>query len=49
MDKEKVTRDVVLRVQPSLFEKFRQRCQNNYKTISEVLREFMVKYVQEDK
>jgi hypothetical protein len=49
MDKEKVTKDVVVRVQPSLFKKFQQKCKKSYKTVSEVMRDFMVKFIKEDK
>jgi len=49
MDKENVTKDVVVRVQPTLFVQFQAKCKNNYKTISEVVRELMVKYIKEDK
>jgi hypothetical protein len=49
MDKENVTKDVVVRVQPTLFLQFQAKCKNNYKTISEVVRELMVKYIKEDK
>ena len=46
MDKEKITRHVLIVVQPSLFEKFQAKCKVKYKTVSEVIREFMVKYVE---
>jgi len=49
MNKENVTRDVGLRVQPSLFDKFSAKCKNNYKTVSEVLRDFMTEYIKEEK
>lgn len=49
MDKEKVTKDINIRVQPSLFEKLRKRCKTRYKTISEVIRELIVQYVEGDK
>jgi hypothetical protein len=48
MDKEKVTKDVVVRVQPSLFKQFKKKCKNNYKTISEVVRDLMVGYIKKD-
>jgi len=48
MDKEKVTKDVVVRVQPTLFIQFQGKCKEKYKTISEVVRELMVKYITED-
>lgn len=45
MDKEKVTKDVVVRVQPSLFKRFQKKCKKNYKTISEVIRDLMFDYI----
>jgi hypothetical protein len=49
MDKEKVTKDIVVRVQPTLFLQFQAKCKDKYKTISEVVRELMVKYITENK
>ena len=47
MDKEKATRDISIRVQPSLFNKFQDKCRHNYKTVSEVIREFMLLYIKQ--
>ncbi len=49
MDKEKSTRDVNLRVQPSLYNQFQKQCTKNYKKVSEVIRELMLKYIEENK
>jgi hypothetical protein len=49
MDKEKLTKDVVIMVQPSLFRKFKSKCKKNYKTVSETMRELMVHYTKEGK
>lgn len=46
--KEKLDKDLVLRVHPSLFKKFQKRCEENYKTVSEVIRELMLEYVQRE-
>lgn len=46
--KEKLDKDLVLRVHPSLFKKFQKRCSKNYKTVSEVLRDFMGQYIQHE-
>ena len=47
MDKEHKNKDMLVRVQPSLFEKFKNKCNQNYKSISEVIREFMIQYTKE--
>ena len=44
MSKENKSKDMLVRVQPTLFKKFQKACENNYKSISEVIREFMVEY-----
>ena len=48
MSKENKEKDMLVRVQPSLFEQFKKKCEENYKTISEVVRDFMVNYTKED-
>jgi hypothetical protein len=48
MKKEKINRQVILQVQPSLFGKFKKGCEENYKTVSEVLRELMGEYVRKN-
>jgi metal-responsive CopG/Arc/MetJ family transcriptional regulator len=48
MDKEKATRDLSVKVPPSLFDKFSKKCGDNYKTVSEVIRELMANYVRDD-
>ena len=45
MSKELAKKDMQIRVQPSLFDKFQQKCNENYKKMSEVLRELMVEYI----
>jgi hypothetical protein len=47
--KEKLTRDLSVKVHPSLHEQFAQKCKENYRSISDVIREFMVKYIKEEK
>ena len=42
--KEKLTEEIRVMVQPSLYKSFKKSCENEYKTISEVIRGFMVKY-----
>ena len=42
MSKENKNKDMLVRVQPTLFAKFQKECDKNYKTISEVIRDFML-------
>jgi len=43
MDKKE--KEMQIRVQPSLFKRFQNKCSDEYKTVSEVIRELMLKYV----
>jgi hypothetical protein len=45
--KEKLQKDLIVRVQPSLFKKFQNKCTNDYKSISQVIRDFMIQYTNE--
>ena len=47
--KEKVERDIYLRVQPSLYKEFKESCDKNYQTISAAIRELMKKYIKDNK
>ena len=47
MDKENLNKDIVIRVQPTLFNKFKNACNINYKTVSEAVRDLMQKYIKE--
>jgi metal-responsive CopG/Arc/MetJ family transcriptional regulator len=47
-DTEKLKRQVVFVLQPSLFAEFEERCKEQYKTVSEVLRDMIRKFVQEN-
>ena len=47
--KEKFEKDMFIRVQPSLHEQFSKVCNKNYKTVSEAIRELMLRYIKEDK
>ncbi len=47
-DMEKLSKQIVFVLQPSLFAAFEQRCKEQYKSVSEVLRELMVGFVQEE-
>lgn len=42
--KEKLNKKMILMVQPSLYQNFKNSCEKNYKTMSEVLRDFMLHY-----
>lgn len=45
---EKLTRQVMFMLQPSLFAEFEGRCRKQYRTVSEVLRGMILKFVRED-
>ena len=45
MEKENVTRDINIRIHPSLFDKLHKKCKDNYQTVSEVVRQLIVEYV----
>lgn len=42
--KEKMNRQVIFQVQPTLYNQFAKACEINYKKISDVLRELMLEY-----
>jgi hypothetical protein len=44
-EKEKMNRQVIFQVQPTLYDQFAKACEDNYKKISDVLRELMLEYV----
>lgn len=48
MKKEKLKKQMVLMVPPSLFAKFSDTCKQNYKTVSIVVREMMLEYVKKN-
>jgi predicted CopG family antitoxin len=47
MEKEKSDRPMNVMVRHSLYEEFSKKCNKEHRTVSEVLREFMSKYVQD--
>ena len=47
--KEKLTEEIRVMVQPSLYKSFKKACKNDYKTISEVIRDYMVKYSEQER
>jgi len=49
MKKELTTRLISVVIQPSLFEKLEKKCKKEYKTVSEKIRELIVRDLQEDK
>jgi hypothetical protein len=48
MDKERATKDIVVRITPTLYRKLRKKCTDNYKTVSEVVRDFIVQFVKDE-
>lgn len=49
MNKEKLTKEIRVIVQPSLYDQFLKCCEDDYKTISETIRGFMLKLVRDKK
>jgi len=47
--KEKIDREIRIKVQESLYKKFRENCEKEFKTVSIVLRELMTDYTKNDK
>jgi len=46
--KEKMTEEIRVMVQPSLYKSFKKSCKNDYKTVSEVVRDYMVLYSKQE-
>ncbi len=44
--KEKIDREVRIKVQESLYKPFRVKCESEYKTVSIVIRELMKQYIE---
>ena len=47
-DTEKLNRQVVFVLQPTLFAEFEGACRAQFKTVSEVLRDMILKFVREN-
>jgi len=47
MDKEYATKEIVVRLRPSLHARLQAKCSANYKTISEVIRDFIFHFVKD--
>ena len=48
MDKEKISRELGIMLQPSLFKKLKDICDYRYKTVSETVRELIVDYIRKE-
>jgi len=48
MDKEKLSKDLIVMLQPSLHKKFKDACTKNYETVSNVVRTFVREYVKQN-
>jgi len=48
-NKEKMTEEIRVMVQPSLYKSFKKTCKDDYKTISDVIRNYMVQYSKQEK
>jgi predicted CopG family antitoxin len=44
MPKEKTDRQMTIMIQPSLYQEFETQCEQEHRTVSEVVRELMSKY-----
>lgn len=47
--KEKMTKEIVVMIQPSLYKQFKNKCANDYVQVSEVVRQFIRDYVKGEK
>ena len=43
--KEKSDRQLIIKMQPSLYENFEKKCNEEHRNVSEVVRELMSKYI----
>jgi len=49
MKKEKYSEEIRIVAPPSLYNPFVEKCEKKYKTVSQVLRELMVEYLEDGK
>ena len=47
--KEKMSKEIVVMIQPSLYKQFKDKCAENYVQVSEVVRQFIRDYLKGDK
>ena len=47
--KEKIDKEIRVRIQSSLYEQLQKKCDENYKNFSELMREIVVNYLKEAK
>ena len=47
MNKEKIDKVIIFRIQESLLEQFKSKSEQEYKTISQVIRELILNYIKE--
>jgi hypothetical protein len=45
MTKEKLTKEIRVMIQPSLYNNFKKKCEEEYTTISEKIRQFISSFV----
>lgn len=48
MDKETADKNITIRIPNSLAEKFRDTCNQNYKTMSEAIRDLIQQYIKDN-
>lgn len=49
MSKEKIIHEIRVRVQESLYNQLVQKCDSEYKNLSELIRDIIVQYLKENK
>lgn len=49
MTKEIKNKNVLVRLNPSLYEKFKAKCESEYKTMSVAIRQFILEYSKDGK
>ena len=47
--KERMTKELMIMIQPSLYEKFKETCETNYSQMSEVIRQMIYEYIKRNK
>ncbi len=48
-NQEKISREIRVLIQPSLYKQLQNKCDEEYKTLSEVIRDLVVKYIKGEK
>lgn len=46
--KEKLSKEIVVMIQPSLYRQFKNKCDKNYVKVSEVIRQLVREYIKKE-